>query len=112
VNEKQTCQTCAHLVLNGGGFYKGHPHCGHNYGPKANKPVTLNKTTCENHQTQIEKLASNIVYTSIDCAKSGIEQASAEVLRMAKQMEIAGANRAGILKKIDTRLNRLEKEQS
>lgn len=29
MSEKRTCKTCAHLVLNGGGFYKGHPHCGH-----------------------------------------------------------------------------------
>jgi hypothetical protein len=108
VNEKQTCQTCAHLVLNGGGFYKGHPHCGHDYGPKSGQLVARDATTCANHQTETEKQASNIVYTSIDCAKSGIERASVEVLHMAKQLEIAGANRTGIIKKIETRLKRLE----
>lgn len=104
-----TCETCAHLVWNGGGTYKGHPHCGHYSGPRSGDLVTVEKTTCQCHQTKLEKAAGSIVYTSVDDAKRLIDSAPLEVLRLALQMEQSKQNRVSTVKRIGARIRRLEK---
>lgn len=112
MTEKRICETCAHLVWNGGGPYKGHPHCGHPIGPKTDKLVTTDETSCECHQTRLEKAASRIVHTSCDDAKRTIDGSPVEVLRLALQIETTEQNRVTLVKRISARLRKLEKTKA
>lgn len=112
MTEKRICETCAHLVWNGGGPYKGHPHCGHYFGRRSGKLVTPAETLCEHHQTQLEKAAGNIIYTSVSDAKTSIERENRpEVLRLAWNMEQAGQHRASLVKLISARLAKLARSK-
>lgn len=107
--EKRTCETCSYLICDGGGIYKSHPHCGHYDGPKSAQLVTITETVCEHHRTRLEKNAERIVYTSVDDAKSHIDSAPLDVLRLARQLEIGKQNRATLINRITARINKLER---
>jgi hypothetical protein len=107
--EKRVCRTCAYVRPGGQGFYKGNPTCGSYIGPRRGKMVVLDETTCSKHVTPVEAKAHGIVYTSIDDSKSRVKEAGLEVLRLARQIETAGANRVSLIKAIDARIKKLEK---
>lgn len=108
----RTCITCAHLVWNGGGPLKGHPHCGHYFGPKADQLVTVDTTTCKEHRTSLERAAEKLIFTSVDDARRSIDAENRpEVLRLALDMEKRGRNRSGPVKKLNARLAKLERNK-
>ena len=100
-NEK-TCENCGHLSPGGFGG-----ECRSYTGPKSMQPVKYNDTCCK-FATPLEVDVNSVCCTSADCAKYRIATMSAESLRACLGKE----SRATVRKMIETRLRKLEKEQT
>jgi|GEM_PF-4358903 len=102
--EPRVCRNCGYLNND----YK--PTCRCYWGPRSNDDILKPYSeTCDKHEFENEKLATNLLGSSVDCAKYAVSRLSKEVLALALERESAGANRRTLVKMIEVQLRKLEK---
>lgn len=65
------CSSCGYFSINGGGFYKGHPHCKNKCSEKYNLLVAADKLCCDQHASRAVVKARRI------CTKCAVDAATA-----------------------------------
>ena len=107
----KSCSTCGYFSINGGGFYKGQPHCKNKQSPKFNTLVAPDKRCCdlhtEPHIIKAEKICKQNV---VDAVKAISHVRFANILWAILDCECNNKKRPKILVAIIRRLHKLKKQ--
>lgn len=107
------CSSCGYFSINGGGFYKGQPHCKNKRSEKYNLLVAADKLCCDQHASRAMVKARRI------CTKCAVDAATAishvtnnAILWAILDIELTEKHRSTILVATIRRLRKLKKEKT
>lgn len=103
------CSSCGYFSINGGGFYKGQPHCKNKLSPKYNALVTPGKRCCDLHtEPEVIKAGKICDENAIDAVNAVSYIKSMRVLWAILDYECDHKRRSKVLVATITRLHKIQ----